>query len=215
MTEAWRRPPEEPVEDEIAEITANDCAWCGLRWEQCRCPPQSPAVSVREMVGSSPTIIIDQREQAPLRFSPELKTEVALLPCGDYSLRGLTAEIAIERKGLPDLVHCCGKDRARFIEQIERMRSYRFRALVVEARLCEVQIGAYRSRMHPDSVVGTLVKVAQDYGVPVWMAEDAQGAAGLVERMLLREHRKARKKPSGRIGDPDFARKYTRSGPGQ
>jgi len=37
------------------------------------------------------------------------------------------------------------------------------------------------------------VKVAQDIGVPVWLAEDAQGAAQLVERMLLREHRKARK----------------------
>lgn len=145
------------------------------------------------MVGPSPTILIDQREQQPLRFGKELRTEVALLPCGDYSLRGLTAEIAIERKSLPDLVHCCGKDRARFIEQIERMRAYRFRALVVEARLCEVQIGAFRSRINPKSVEGTLVKVAHELGVPVWMAEDAGGAAMLVERMLVREHKKARR----------------------
>lgn len=199
--------------DASAEIA--ECERCGYIWPACRCEPEAPAQSVREMVGPAPTILIDQREQAPLRFGPELKVETALLPCGDYSLRGLTAEIAIERKSLADLVHCCGKDRLRFIEQIERMRAYRFRALVVEARLCEVQIGAYRSRMNPDSVVGTLVKIAHDYGVPVWMAEDASGAAMLVERMLLREYKRARKKPSGRIGATDCTRAYTKSQRGQ
>lgn len=135
-------------------------------------------------------ILIDQREQTPLRFKG-IETETCLLPCGDYSLRGLTAEVAIERKSLPDLVACCGKERERFIEQIERMRSYRFRCLVVEARYTEISIGAYRSQMNPLSVIGTLVKVAQDIGVPVWFAEDARGAAELVERMLLREHKRA------------------------
>lgn len=190
------------------------CSRCGVDWRQCECVPSVPAQSVRQMVGEHPTVLIDQREQQPLRFGPELRTEVALLPCGDYSLRGLTAEIAIERKSLADLVHCCGKDRPRFIEQIERMRSYRFRALVVEARLCEVQIGAFRSRINPKSVEGTLVKIAHDYGVPVWMAEDAGGAAQLVERMLLREYKRARKRVD-RIGQPDSTRTYTRSSGGQ
>jgi len=143
------------------------------------------------MVGKEPTILIDQREQAPLRFK-SIKTERCLLTCGDYSLRGLSAEVAIERKSLPDLVACCGKERARFIEQIERMRDFRFRALVVEARYTDVSIGAYRSRINPLSVLGTLIKVAQDLNVPVWLAEDPAGASEIVERMLLREHKKAR-----------------------
>lgn len=184
--------------DTLGEL-ADDIGWeaqrcdrCGLHWEDCRCVPKAPAESTREMVGQHPTIIIDQREQAPLRFGKDIRTETAFLPVGDYSLRGLTAEIAIERKSLPDLTHCCGKDRPRLIEQIERMRSYRFRALVIEARLCEIQIGAYQSRIAPQSVEGTLVKVAHDMGVPVWFAENARGAAQLVERMLVREHRHAR-----------------------
>ena len=172
---------------------AGSCDRCGLDWPDCTCAPAAPAQSTRQMVGDEPVILIDQREQTPLRFGKDMKTERLFLPCGDYSLRGLTAEVAIERKSLADLTHCCGKDRARFIEQVERMRSYRFRALVVEARLCEVQIGAYQSRINPASVEGTLVKVAHEYGVPVWMAEDASGAAQLVERMLLREYRHARK----------------------
>lgn len=193
----------------MSEPALDFCDRCGCAWPDCECTPSVPAQSTREMVGEHPTILIDQREQAPLRFD-KTATEVCLLPCGDYSLRGLTAEIAIERKSLADLTHCCGKDRPRFIEQIERMRSYRFRALVVEARLAEVQIGAYRSRIVPQSVEGTLVKVAHDYGVPVWFAEDPGGAAMLVERMLLREYKRARKNP-GRAGEPDFARAYTKA----
>ena len=167
-----------------------DCERCGLGWSFCTCEPAVPAQSTKEMVGRTPTILIDQREQAPLKFKSA--TERVLLPCGDYSLRGLSAEVAIERKSLPDLVMCCGKDRPRFIEQIERMRDFRFRALVLETTMTDVTCGAYRSQINPLSVLGTLVKIAQDIGVPVWFAEDAPGAAQLVERMLVREHRRAR-----------------------
>lgn len=175
-----------------AEHQAPPCDLCGLEWTECRCEPKVPAPSLRELVGKDPVVLIDQREQAPLRFG--LKTERCLLPVGDYSLRGLTAEVVIERKSLPDLVGCCGKERERFIAQVERMRDYRFRALVVEARYTDISIGAYRSQMNPLSVIGTLVKVAHDLNVPVWFAEDARGAAEMVERMLVREHKAARKR---------------------
>jgi ERCC4-type nuclease len=148
-------------------------------------------LTLREAVGKTPRILIDSREQSPLRFK-DIETERCLLPCGDYSIRGLTADVAIERKSLADLTHCCGKDRPRFIEQIERMRSYRFRALVVEARHTDVSIGAFRSNINPKSVVGTLIKIAHELDVPVWYAEDADGASELVQQMLTREHRKAR-----------------------
>lgn len=168
------------------------CERCWLDWKECTCPPMVPGPTTRDMVGDAPVILIDQREQAPLRFT--VPTESVLLPCGDYSLRGLSAEVAIERKSLPDLVMCCGKDRARFVEQIERMRDFRFRALVVESRLSHVSAGIYRSNINAMSVIGTLIKIAHDYGVPVWMAESPTGAAELVERMLLREFKNARKR---------------------
>ncbi len=172
--------------------SADPCDFCGLVWTECRCEPKVPHESISEMVGPEPVILIDQREQSPLRFRGT-RWEKCFLPVGDYSLRGLTAEVVIERKSLSDLVGCCGKERERFIAQVERMRDYRFRALVVEARLTDIQIGAYRSQMNPLSVVGTLVKVAHELNVPVWMAEDDRGATELVERMLLREYKLARK----------------------
>ena len=133
-----------------------------------------------------PAILVDTREQAPLRFSRAVDVEAVTLPVGDYSLRGATELVAIERKRLGELAVCCGHDRPRFIEQIERMQSYPVRALVVEGDMDAVLAGAYRSSINPLSVLGTLIKVATDYGVPVWLAGDARNAALLVERMLLR-----------------------------
>ena len=48
------------------------------------------------------TAIIDTREQAPLDLAP-LATITGTLSTGDYSVKGLEAVVAIERKSLPDL----------------------------------------------------------------------------------------------------------------
>src|SRR6185503_15633628 len=71
-----------------------------------------------------PHILIDQREQVALCFTDSFTTERVLLPVGDYSLAGATDSVVIERKRNGELQSCCGTDRARFIEQIERMRQY-------------------------------------------------------------------------------------------
>jgi len=134
-----------------------------------------------------PCILFDQREQAPLRFSSAVTTERVLLPVGDYSLRGASDTVAIERKRNGEIQSCCGVDRPRFIEQMERMRLFPVRHLVIEGSWSEVSLGISRSNISPLSVIGTLVKFASDWNIPVWFAEDASGAALLVERILLRE----------------------------
>ena len=62
-------------------------------------------------------IIIDTREQAPFAFRHErmdATTEPGTLAVGDYSLAGLEDRVAVERKSLPDLVMCLGRERERF-----------------------------------------------------------------------------------------------------
>lgn len=130
-------------------------------------------------------ILIDQREQAALRFSANVTVETVLLPVGDYSLRGASDVVAIERKRLGELATCCGKDRPRFIEQLERLRSYPVRGLVIEGDMAGVLSGAHGSQINPLSILGTLIKAACEWGIPVWLAGDAKGAALLVERMML------------------------------
>ncbi|WP_241160230.1 hypothetical protein [Desulfovibrio sp. ZJ369] len=42
------------------------------------------------------------------------------LTVGDYSLEGLTDKVAVERKELPDLVQCLGRERERFERELQR-----------------------------------------------------------------------------------------------
>lgn len=133
-----------------------------------------------------PVVLIDTREQAALRFSDAVDVEVVTLPTGDYSLRGFTDSVAIERKSLGDFVACCTHDRERFEEQIERLARFQHPALVIESDWATLACGGYRSKAHPRSVTGTLLAMAHDHRLPVFLAGDASGAAEVVERLLLR-----------------------------
>jgi DNA excision repair protein ERCC-4 len=133
-----------------------------------------------------PVLLVDTREQRPLRFSDLVRTERATLPTGDYSAAGLTARVAIERKSLPDLVACCGPGRDRFLDCCRRLRDYELGAVVVEASVNDVLAHAYRSRMHPQSVLGTTIAILADYGISTIWAGDEHNAASIVERLLVR-----------------------------
>jgi ERCC4-type nuclease len=133
-----------------------------------------------------PCILIDDREQIPLRFTPAVDVEVVRMPVADYSLRGATDIVAIERKRLDELACCCGVGRDPFYEQIERLRPFPVRALVIECDADGILGHAYRSEIHPLSVLGTLIKFSNDWSIPIWLAGDARNAALIVERMLLR-----------------------------
>jgi DNA excision repair protein ERCC-4 len=138
-----------------------------------------------------PRILIDTREQAPLRFSSAVDVERVTLETGDYSLAGHTAEVRIERKSVPDFVACVGPERERFLEQMKRLAGYGVRALVIEGSWAQLSSGSYRSNTRPQSVTGTLLALVTDLGLPILLAEDARGAAECVERMLIRVHKKA------------------------
>ena len=69
-------------------------------------------------------LIVDSREQSPFSFKgpryEDVTVEVGTLTVGDYSLAGLTDKVAVERKSLPDLVACLGRERERFERELQR-----------------------------------------------------------------------------------------------
>ncbi len=132
-----------------------------------------------------PTIIIDSREQLPLTFSDAVHTDVATIELGDYTVRGLETHIAIERKSLNDLVGSSTTGRDRFKRELKALRHMRFAALVIEADWQDIFDGQYRSRAHPNSIIGSLMSFAINYGVFPIMAHDHASASILVERMLI------------------------------
>ena len=134
------------------------------------------------------TIIVDTREQTPLDFKIkdiQIPTEIATLRTGDYSCKGLEHKIAIERKSLPDLLGCIGNGRERFEHELQRMKAYETRALVIESSWREIEFGQYkRSKLHPNSVLGSLISWQERYSIPIMMVDNHARAGAFVARLI-------------------------------
>jgi DNA excision repair protein ERCC-4 len=135
----------------------------------------------------NPVIQIDTREQQPLRISA-YATETVALPAGDYGIKGFSdwtnPAFIVERKSLPDLIGSLTTGRERFMKVIERMRAYRFAALVIEAEQVEVEIHQYQSATKPQSVLQSLAAIQTRANVHVIWCGNPDGAARCVERLV-------------------------------
>ena len=89
-----------------------------------------------EKTSKSPMVIIrDTREQNGYTFGflPQDQVKVGTLPTGDYSIEGLEDQVTIERKSLADAFGTIGGQRKRFQRELERMTSFKYAAVVIEA----------------------------------------------------------------------------------
>lgn len=138
-----------------------------------------------------PCILIDTREQQPLHFSDAVDVETVTLPTADYSLKGYTDHIVIERKSLPDLWACCGAERERFEGELARLRAFPLRGVIVEASIDQVLGTIPRGRVQPATVIRSTIAWSQDFAVPFVWAGNPTNAAAWVEFALCRVARKA------------------------
>lgn len=131
--------------------------------------------------------VIDTREKLKLDLSP-LRVVAGTLDTGDYSVQGLEHLVAIERKSIPDLVACVGRERPRFDRECQRLLSYPTRAIVVEGSWRDLEIGpglpgGWRGQTSAAAVQGSVLGWVA-LGIPVLMAHDAQTAGRMVARLL-------------------------------
>ena len=141
-----------------------------------------------------PVIIIDTREQAEYSFDPQLAATVRrALPAGDYSLVGLEAKVAVERKSLDDFVSTVIHARQRFRRELAKLSGYRAACVVVEANLLDILLGRYRGEAHPKAVLGSTLSILLDHGIPVYFCGTRPAACQFVQAYLLAAH--ARWKP--------------------
>jgi len=127
-------------------------------------------------------IIVDYREKKPYTFPGVENVREEKLHVGDYTLEGFKDTFAVERKALDDLATSVGSDRLRFENEIRRANGYANRneegnpipgtkpdssldefVVVIEASKGDVYKYSgqdycpnYYSRIHPNSVIGTL-----------------------------------------------------------
>jgi len=137
------------------------------------------------------TVVVDTREQEPYTFESGC-TEVVrrALPAGDYSVEGHEDSVAVERKTLEDFVSTVIRSRKRFTKELRRLSEYDAACVVVEADLRDILGGRYRSGAHPNAVLGALLSIVVDFGIPVFFCSDRQATCRFVEEFLHRYHRK-------------------------
>lgn len=140
----------------------------------------------------NPTITIDTREQRPYTFKTEAET--ATLSTGDYSLKGASHLVAVERKTLDDLIGCLTTERERFERELYRGRALDYFALVVEASLSDLSSGRYQSKMLPKAAIQSLLAFSIRYGLPVFFVENRRFGARVTESLLLKYSEELKKR---------------------
>ncbi len=135
------------------------------------------------------TIIIDTREQEPYSFDPRLATAVRrALPAGDYSVDGIEACVAVERKSLDDFVSTVIHSRERFRAELQKLTAYRAACVVVEAGITDILQRRYRGEAHPNALMGNALSIILDYRIPVFFCVNRQAACYFVQAYLLAAH---------------------------
>ena len=136
-------------------------------------------------------IVVDTREQVPWTFEGQgFNTVRAKLDSGDYSIKGLEARVAIERKSIDDWTKTVLYDSKRFYRELERMRAYDFRCVIIESGIREIIGGEFRSQAKPSSILGFVAEVSVSQSVPVYLAgsrAEAQILAGAFLKMAAKK----------------------------
>ena len=136
-------------------------------------------------------VLVDSREQRPFSFAGPryegVEVETAALTIGDYSLGGLADKVAVERKELPDLVQCLGRERERFERELQRGAALDAFVVVVEASWADLAAGRYRSRLNPHAACQSVLAFSGRYRLPFLFA-GSRAAAEYVTWGFLRQY---------------------------
>ena len=132
-------------------------------------------------------VIQDTREKLPLDIKA-YTVEIAHLPIGDYGIKGFSdwqnPAFIVERKSMNDLVGSLTRERTRFWAELEKMRQFRFAAVLVEGTQEQVRRGEYRSKATPKSITASLDAIRVRLGIHIIWAGDADGAARQLEALV-------------------------------
>lgn len=142
-------------------------------------------------------IIRDTREQHPWAFSSGSikETIVKKLDTGDYSIEGLEDVLCIERKGA--LVEFYSNiTQERFWNEMDRMKSYEFKFIIIEAGLNDVMNIPYslnvpksvwsKFKISPQFMLRQIARIQVDYGIQVIFSEDTDTAVEMATSIMKR-----------------------------
>tara|TARA_B100002019_G_scaffold264289_1_gene252982 strand:+ start:4162 stop:4665 length:504 start_codon:yes stop_codon:yes gene_type:complete len=158
------------------------------------------------MAGKAPAykVIKDTREQDGYtfesftgRYTSCKGMVVKKLDTGDYSLEGLEDRLCIERKGrVSELAINLGKDKARFMREIERMQEFEFPFLILEFSLDDVikfpegadipEGNMSKVKITGKYLLKMLVEIQMNYNIPVYFCDNKRNAKFLINSIFKR-----------------------------
>jgi ERCC4 domain-containing protein len=169
-----------------------------LKWQMTAQPVAHPALPVVAERGGTqlrtprPTILVDTREQNPFSFARFqgwfAGVEKKPLAIGDYSVAGLEAVCAVERKDLSDLVRSFTVDRSVFVERLRRMSEFPDRLLIVTAALGQVKARYEHSPANPNQITQSLIATLAGLRVPFLCVETHELGEEIVASYLYQVH---------------------------
>jgi len=152
-------------------------------------PPRKP----------KPVIICDSREKKPWDYSRDpafAAQEVAALKSGDYSIKGLEDVITVERKrDANELIGNFTTDKDRLYREIDRLKEYKFAAIVIEQSLTQILnhenyyiAKRFKNKKAPVAIViQNLINIMVEHGIMVIFA--GKKAKGITKGLLLAAHK--------------------------
>ena len=135
-------------------------------------------------MADEPVIVIDTREQLPYTFDG-MQTVRLKLDAGDYSLLGHQSHVAVERKSKADAYGCVGGGRKRFERALARLAEVSRPAIVIECSLMDFTVPPPRTRINAAQAVGSYIKWACIYRIPIFWCDDRAQSERVTVRFLL------------------------------
>jgi len=123
--------------------------------------------------------VIDSREKRPYLLDGSIQSP---LKTGDYSLKGMEAVFAIERKSHDDIFACLTSNLPRFKRQLKRLGALKRSALLLDTTVSSILLGHPMCRLPGEEALKRILCLSETYGVPVYFC-DRKGAE--VCRILL------------------------------
>lgn len=127
-------------------------------------------------MGGPIVIIEDSREQSPLDFGGMrgISSVRQGLKTGDYSIQGYEDKICFERKSVADLVGTLIRGHERFLREMERMKNFEVKYILVEHSATKVFLYCERHGWEYkfDTIIQSLLAYAYHYQIRVRFCKD-------------------------------------------
>ena len=140
-------------------------------------------------------LVIDTREQRPLFTSPPKGLLIIrdTLHNGDYSIRGFEDVVAVERKGISDLISYMTSERERTKVKLERLRHYLLKLLVIESSWDDLFMPKFYTSVSNEVIRQSLVSFQVKFGLHIFADGNRENVERYVLDRLIYFYKQARK----------------------